>query len=274
MTCSPRRIHEHIISTTTPNSLPPNLSSNSTAHLNTLLLLFSPQSTHHCNIYLDVFTVTEFNYIFSDWQPEKDSSDHFWNSLHIPCSLHQGKIQSIKASLISVSKKHHVISCFHWLWEFKQSLLSSSLLLCKGKCPYTSWTPKIDCCLHINPTHNQSDISCIFTSYHHATHYGQSHYLPQGTEVTNNTNFSQDSPWKVKPYMVTCVKCLNMNFTLTHITVPIHVPVQGIFRKSLHLFFPGSHWYKVKFSELPILYLLVRLWVQMVSTLLSVYELL
>jgi len=30
---------------------------------------------------------------------------------------------------------------------------------------------------------------------------------------------------------------VNMNFTLTHISVPIHVPVQGIFRKYLHFFF-------------------------------------
>jgi len=51
---------------------------------------------------------------------------------------------------------------------------------------------------------------------------------------------------------------VNMNFTLTHISVPIYVPVQGIFRSLCAFSFPGSHWHEVKFSELPTLYLVVR----------------
>jgi hypothetical protein len=48
---------------------------------------------------------------------------------------------------------------------------------------------------------------------------------------------------------------VNMNFTLTHVSVHIHIRVQGIFRKSLHFF---CHWYEVKLTELPTMYLVVR----------------
>ena len=107
MTCSPRRKHEHIISTTTTtsNSLPPNLSSNSTAHLNTLLLLLSPQSTHHWNIYPDTSTVTEFNKIFlrlTAWERFMRSFLQFCT--HSLFSSSRQHTQSIKTSLISVSK--------------------------------------------------------------------------------------------------------------------------------------------------------------------------
>lgn len=256
MTCSPKRKHEHIISTT-PYSLPTNLSSNSPVPLNTLLLLFSPLSTHHCNIYLDTFTVSIFQLNLlrlTAWERFIRSLLEF--STHSLLSSSRQNTQSIKASLISVSKKHHVISCFHWLWEFEPSLLSSSLLLSRGKCPYTSRTPKIDCCLHINPTHNQSDISCIFTSYHHAIHYGQSHYLPEGTEVTNNTNFSQDSPWTAKLYVVTCLKCQNM-WIWTSLSPMYQIPnspplslslVWGkIFRVANII--PGCEMYKYRWSQ-------------------------
>lgn len=169
---------------------------------------------------LKVPTIATYTLMILQWQNSIKSSQT--DSLR---KIHQITFEILYTFLALFIKAKHSPSKPPWfqyhtntMWylvstdceNFKQSLLSSSLLLSRGKYPYTSRTPKIDCCLHMNPTHNQSDISCNFTSYHHATHYGQSHYLPQGIEVTNNTYFSQDSPWIAKPYVMTCVKCLNM----------------------------------------------------------------